>query len=657
MPRYLTKSRFKIGLSCPTKLFYTKKEKTYPNNMLEDAFLAALADGGIIIGELAKSYHEGGHDIVTLDYEEAEKQTKKLLELENVTILEAAIRYENLFIRIDVLVKRGNHFSLKEVKAKSFDSNIEEPFLNKNGTIQSKWKPYLYDVSFQHFVLQSAYPDSTIDTFLSLTDKNALCPTEGLNQKFRIVKDDKDRKGVKVSSNLNKEDLVVPLLLDVDVNEFVDQIYENWGSKDVFPRSFVDEIEYLSNKYFQDEKIKPQIGSHCRDCEFKCSKEDESNGLKNGFKECWAEAVAWKDKDFEDPSVLDLWASKRKNRFIDEGKLKLIDLDEDDVEPKADGKNGMSASERQWLQVEKIKENDQSIYIDKFGLKEEFKKFVWPWHVIDFETATVPIGFNKSQKPYSTILFEFSHHILNEDGSVEHVGEFLSREAGRFPNFDFIRELKKQLENDNGTIFMYSAHENTCLNAVYRQLKETDEDIPDRDELCDFIKTITYSSGSTSDKWIGERAMVDQLMLVKRFYFDPWCNGSNSIKQILPSVLRSSNFLKERYSKPIYGATGGIKSLNFENWTWLEIENGEVKDPYKKLPKLFQNISDHDLEILTEDDELRSGGAALTSFSKMQYSEMSDYERKELEAALLKYCETDTMACVMVLQAWVDWLR
>ena len=39
---------------------------------MDDKFLQALADGGYQVGELAKLYFPNGHDIMTLDYEEAE---------------------------------------------------------------------------------------------------------------------------------------------------------------------------------------------------------------------------------------------------------------------------------------------------------------------------------------------------------------------------------------------------------------------------------------------------------------------------------------------------------------------------------------------------------------------------------------------------------
>ncbi len=44
--RYLTKTRFKLAVQCPTKLFYTGKKDTYRDTLQEDSFLAMLAEGG-----------------------------------------------------------------------------------------------------------------------------------------------------------------------------------------------------------------------------------------------------------------------------------------------------------------------------------------------------------------------------------------------------------------------------------------------------------------------------------------------------------------------------------------------------------------------------------------------------------------------------------
>jgi hypothetical protein len=148
--RYLTKSRFKLATECPTKLFYTRK-KEYPDQSMEDSFLAALAEGGFQVGELAKAMSPGGHDVKSLGYDESLAETNQLLEQENVTIYEAAIRFENLFIRIDVLRKQGNVFDLVEVKAKSFD-DVDEFVGKRSGKVSKPWTPYLIDVAFQEYV-------------------------------------------------------------------------------------------------------------------------------------------------------------------------------------------------------------------------------------------------------------------------------------------------------------------------------------------------------------------------------------------------------------------------------------------------------------------------------------------------------------------------
>ena len=73
-PRYLTKSRFKLAVECPTKLFYTSK-KGYRDLKQEDSFLQALADGGFQVGEFAKYLFPNGIAIESKDNSEAEALT------------------------------------------------------------------------------------------------------------------------------------------------------------------------------------------------------------------------------------------------------------------------------------------------------------------------------------------------------------------------------------------------------------------------------------------------------------------------------------------------------------------------------------------------------------------------------------------------------
>lgn len=88
-----------------------------------------------------------------------------------------------------------------------------------------------------------------------------------------------------------------------------------------------------------------------------------------------------------------------------------------------------------------------------------------------------------------------------------------------------------------------------------------------------------------------------------------------------------------------------------------ELAGDHVIDPYKQLPKMFNDVSDRDFERLNEDDELRDGGAAMTAYARMQFEEMDEAERKEIQEALLRYCELDTLAMVMIYEAWADLVK
>jgi hypothetical protein len=653
--RYLTKSKFKLAIECPAKLYYIGK-KEYANQSLDNSLLLALADGGYQVGELAKCYFPGGHEIKTLEYKESLAQTNELLQLDQVIIYEAAIATKNLFIRADILVKDGEHIDLYEVKAKSFNPNELNLFRNKNLSIKAKWAPYLYDVAFQKYVIKKAFPNFDVVAHLMMANKTVTCATEGLNQKFKIVKDPNKRKFVTLTKKVTKADLRKPILSAINVDEECKYIKTLRWDLDDKTMTFHKMIQFFANKYVSDEKINYPISRNCEFCEFNTTQNDKENNLLSGKEECWKEQLGWKDKDFKYPSVLDVWSLRTKTKLLQSGIVKMSKMTKSDINIKSDGKPGLSASERQWLQIEKVKNKDNSIWLDKKNLKNEINSWVYPLHFIDFETAMVAIPFNKGRKTYEGIAFQFSHHIVYRDGTVEHAGQYLNTVPGVFPNYDFIRALKKQLSKDKGTIFRYSNHENTFLNIIYNQLQSDKSDIPDRDSLCKFIRSITHSIGKGKEQWEGKRNMVDMWEIVKRYYYDPYTNGSNSIKKVLPSILNSSDFLKEKYSKPIYGAEKGIKSLNYKDWQWLQNKKGKVNDPYKTLPKMFQDIDDKNMELLSSEDELRDGGAALTAYARLQFVEMSDYERTEIKNALLKYCELDTLAMVMIYEGWLDLL-
>jgi hypothetical protein len=644
--KVLSKSRFKLGLECPNKLFFTGN-KEFVNKKIEDSFLLALAKGGFQVEELARLHYPNGIFIDTEphEYEKAFQMTQQALLLENVVIYEAAFLVDNFFIRTDILVKKGNHIRLIEVKAKSFNPNNKNIFIGSRGGLVSSWKPYLFDLAFQKYVAKTTYPGFDFETYFMMADKSKKATIDGLNQLFRVPANGNPRTDIikKISSI---EEVGESVLSEINVDDIVNAIlsdhykyYDNLG--------FHEAIKLFRNSYLESQYINWETNfSTCKKCEFKASIKEKQEGKFSGFEYCFKKQHNWSDDNFLKPNAMEVWNFRGKD-LMESNRLFMEDLTEDDfkIEVHADK---ISSGERQWIQVEKSRDNDNSIYVEKNGLKTEMGKWNFPLHFIDFETSTVALPFTAGTRPYEQVAFQFSHHIYYEDGTIEHKSEFISNTAGEFPNFIFARALKKALENDNGTIFRFATHENSILNAIMEQLNASNED--DKVELVAFLKTITNSKKDSVDKWEGERSMVDLNKIVKEYYYNPHTKGSNSIKAVLPASLNSSVYLKQKYCQPI-GAIN-LTSTNFDdNHIWLKIDKDEVVNPYKMLPPIFDGWTELELqENLSEIDEIADGGAALTAYAKLQYQDISEKERTEITQGLLKYCELDTLAMVMIYE-------
>ena len=59
-------------------------------------------------------------------------------------------------------------------------------------------------------------------------------------------------------------------------------------------------------------------------------------------------------------------------------------------------------------------------------------------------------------------------------------------------------------------------------------------------------------------------------------------------------------------------------------------------------------------ELYLERGEIRDGGAAMVAYAKMQFTQMSGQERQNIIKALLRYCEMDTLAMVMIYEHWLS---
>jgi hypothetical protein len=144
--------------------------------------------------------------------------------------------------------------------------------------------------------------------------------------------------------------------------------------------------------------------------------------------------------------------------------------------------------------------------------------------------------------------------------------------------------------------------------------------------------------------------MQDLWDFVLLYFYSLHAKGSNSIKDILPAIIKSSDYLTEKYSKPIY-ATPNMPSLNLkEPHIWIDATKG--MNPYKTLPAIFDENAMEEIEAEGNLSNLDNGGAAMIAYAYLQFSDMTDAERELYRQALLRYCELDTMAMVMIWEYW-----
>jgi hypothetical protein len=653
----LSKSKFKQGLECPNKLYFTNNKTDYNNLKEEDTFLQALASGGFQIGEYACLHYpegilvDGSGDVH--DYQKLANQTSALLEQENVVLFEAAFYINNLFIRTDILVKEGDNIKLIEVKAKSINPHEKHIFVGPKGGLSSSWKPYLFDLAFQTHVAKLCLPNFKITSYLCLVDKTKTATVDGLNQLFRIKQGVNKKTEVTVlDKNISR--LGNSLLTEMDLSEVVKSIH-NDTFKYYENLNFLESISLLSdiqiNNYYPNW---PTQFSACKKCEFKNDAKSQENQKKSGFEHCFKTQFNWSEIDFNRPNIFNVWNLKNP-KLMEQGILFKDQLTREDIKYK-EKSDHLDPTQRQWLQIEKERNKDLSEFVYTEALKLAIDSWQFPLHFIDFETSTVPLPFHIGRSPYEQIAFQFSHHIFYEDGRVEHANQYINTKPGEFPNFKFIEQLQKALSKDEGTIFRYATHENTILNAIRDQLKGSN--YSDKESLVSFIEAISHPKDKHPDSWIvplrksgsGTRNMVDLCDIVKKYYYNPHTYGSNSIKKVLPAVLKSSKFIQEKYSKPISDI--GVGSLNFPlDHIWLKESNGEIVSPYKTLPPVYENLSHDEIEEkLSDIENIDDGGAALTAYGKIQYMDMSEEERVTIADALKRYCELDTLAMVMIFE-------
>ena len=158
--------------------------------------------------------------------------------------------------------------------------------------------------------------------------------------------------------------------------------------------------------------------------------------------------------------------------------------------------------------------NRQEFISDR--LEAELNDVEYPVHFLDFETIGVAIPRYAGTRPYQTIPFQWSDHILYEKGNLDH-REYLCNED-KDPREEFTQTMLDAL-GTKGSIVIYTSYETGILNSLIEHFPQY------ADELQSVI-----------DRF------VDLYAIIKRHYYHPKFYGSFSLKYVLPALVPEMSY-------------------------------------------------------------------------------------------------------------------
>jgi predicted RecB family nuclease len=186
---------------------------------------------------------------------------------------------------------------------------------------------------------------------------------------------------------------------------------------------------------------------------------------------------------------------------------------EEGIEDIKDIPEGTKLTAKDEIIIEAVKENKP--IISKEHIKHFLKSLNYPLYHFDFETFDTAVPIYDKSRPYQKIPFQYSLHIEQEDGSIEH-REFLA-EGDKDPRLLLLNQMKTDLKRTGDIIVFNKSFEISVMNKLA-------EDFPEHKWLLQAINRI-----------------VDLADPFKAFYYyNPSQKGSYSLKKVLPAIAGKS---------------------------------------------------------------------------------------------------------------------
>jgi hypothetical protein len=202
------------------------------------------------------------------------------------------------------------------------------------------------------------------------------------------------------------------------------------------------------------------------------------------------------------------------------------------------------------LRIKQVCVNGEA-YFDAEGAAADLASHGFPAYFLDFETVMFTVPIWKGTRPFRQIPFQFSLHILEESGAIQHHG-FLDL-SGNDPSMACAKALV-DLCGEHGPVFAYNAG---FEKMIIRQLAGR------------------FPEYATALQAIIER-IVDLRPIATSRYYHPSQHGSWSLKSVLPALcpdlsydsldgVQNGGMAQQAYQESIASETTGERKTQLKN--------------------------------------------------------------------------------------------
>jgi hypothetical protein len=219
-------------------------------------------------------------------------------------------------------------------------------------------------------------------------------------------------------------------------------------------------------------------------------------------------------------------------------------------------------SKSEWMKVyenifppePKVWPEDTRAEINKQEIERFLGELQYPLYFFDYETMQGLVPYFDGQRPYQQVPFQYSLHIIREPGGeVEHK-EYLHKEKTN-PAPNLAKQLVEDM-GDSGSIITWNMRFEKSVNEELGRM---------------------YPEYAEQIKAINERVVDLMIPFKSKWYDDPRCEGSASIKKVLPVVCPELSYKDLGIQN---GATASIR--------WYDAVVGNV--PEDQAKKIYQDL-------------------------------------------------------------------